>query len=178
MVSHAPSHMVHPPLHHGPTLDLQTDGRDVSFGPRSSEASFKAIFYSLKGYFLYFLRLFLRVLEKYPWKQGFKPRNPRTTPTKLTINIASAKLGVVRILRFSLVPTIRTPPQKIPLDEEGLLWGCCVVRGPLKVENKLKRLFFNLWGYFWPCEVITKNSLKRFLTKILRSKVGRPQGIP
>ena len=34
------------------------------------------------------------------------PRNPRTTPTKST----SAKLGVVRILPFSLVPTIRTPP--------------------------------------------------------------------
>ena len=34
-------------------------------------------------------------------KVVFRPRNPRTTPTKLTINIASAKLGVVRILRFS-----------------------------------------------------------------------------
>ena len=29
------------------------------------------------------------------------PRNPRTTPTKSMINIASAKLGVVRILPFS-----------------------------------------------------------------------------
>ena len=29
------------------------------------------------------------------------PRNPRTIPTKSTINIASAKLGVVRILPFS-----------------------------------------------------------------------------
>ena len=30
----------------------------------------------------------------------FRPPNPRTTPTKLTINIVSAKLGVVRILCF------------------------------------------------------------------------------
>ena len=44
------------------------------------------------------------------------PRNPRTTPTKSTINIASAKLGVVRILPFSWVPKIRTPlPQRYHL---------------------------------------------------------------
>ena len=30
-----------------------------------------------------------------------RPRNPRTTPTKATINISSAKLGVVRISPFS-----------------------------------------------------------------------------
>ena len=44
------------------------------------------------------------------------------------------KTGVVRILP-PLVPTLRTPPppppQKIPPDEEGLLWGWCVVRGLL-----------------------------------------------
>ena len=39
-----------------------------------------------------------------------RPRNPRTTPTKSTINISSAKLGVVRVLPFSQVPTICTPP--------------------------------------------------------------------
>ena len=61
-----------------------------------------------------------------------KPRNPRTTPTKSTINIASAKLGMVRNLPFSWVPTIRTPPPlKKPPDQEGLLWGWCVVGGPL-----------------------------------------------
>ena len=74
-----------------------------------------------------------------PWKgrsclrMGFiRPRNPRTTPTKSTINIASAKLGVVRILPFPQVPTIRTPPllPKIPPDKEGLLWGWCVAHGP------------------------------------------------
>ena len=45
-------------------------------------------------------------------KDSFRPQNPRTTPTKSTINIASGKLGVVRILPFSLVPTIRTPPPR------------------------------------------------------------------
>ena len=60
-----------------------------------------------------------------------RPRNPRTTPTKSTVNFASAKLGVVHILPFSEVPTIRTPPPKIPPNEESLLWGWCVVGGPL-----------------------------------------------
>ena len=32
--------------------------------------------------------------------KGVRLRNPCTTPTKLTINIASSKLGVVRILPF------------------------------------------------------------------------------
>ena len=45
-----------------------------------------------------------------PRALSVRPQNPRTTPTKLTINIASAKQGVVRILPFSWVPTIRTPP--------------------------------------------------------------------
>ena len=33
-------------------------------------------------------------------RQNVRPRNPHTTSTKSTINIASAKLGVVRILHF------------------------------------------------------------------------------
>ena len=55
-------------------------------------------------------------------------RNPRTTPTKSTINIASAKLGVVRILPFDHIPIICTPPPtKKPLGKEGLLWWWCVL---------------------------------------------------
>ena len=68
------------------------------------------------------------------WMNFVRPRNPRTTPTRSMINIASAKLGVVHILPFSLIPTIRTPPpppKKKRPDEEGLLWGWCVVGGPL-----------------------------------------------
>ena len=48
------------------------------------------------------------------------------------------KLGVVRILLCSLASTIRTPPplpQKIPPDEEGLLWGWCVVGSPLSLGD-------------------------------------------
>ena len=48
------------------------------------------------------------MLEKYPLKQAEKqlfkviePHNPRTTPTKAVMNIASAILGVVYILLFS-----------------------------------------------------------------------------
>ena len=51
-----------------------------------------------------------------------RPRNPGTavTLTKSTINIAGAKLGVVRsLVFFSQVPTIRTPPANtIPPNEE------------------------------------------------------------
>ena len=62
------------------------------------------------------------------------PRNPHSTPTKWMIDVARETLGVVRILPFSKVPTLRTPPpppKKMLPDEEGLLWGWCVVRGPL-----------------------------------------------
>ena len=53
---------------------------------------------------------FLRPSPKRPFKSSskttsrvffFGPRNPRTTPTKSTINIVSARLGVVHILPFS-----------------------------------------------------------------------------
>ena len=60
------------------------------------------------------------------------PRNPCTTPTKSTINIASAKLGGGAYFAFCLGSNnSHTTPPKIPLDEEGLLWGWCVVGGPL-----------------------------------------------
>ena len=51
------------------------------------------------------------------------PQNRRST--------SQVKLGVVRILPFSWLPTIRTPPPIIPSDKEGLLWRWCVVGGPL-----------------------------------------------
>ena len=34
---------------------------------------------------------------------------------------------------------LHTTPPKIPPDEEGLLWGWCVVRGPLKNKVHCKR---------------------------------------
>ena len=42
-------------------------------------------------------------VSKRGWREGVgdRQRNPHTTPTKLEINIASAHLGVVRILPFS-----------------------------------------------------------------------------
>ena len=53
-----------------------------------------------------------------------RPQNPRTTPTKSTINIAGAKLVVVRSVPFSYLgsdkATNHPPSPKIPLDEKGL----------------------------------------------------------
>ena len=70
-------------------------------------------------------------------------QTPKSThhPTKSTLNIASAKLGVVRILPFFLASdNSHTTPQKIPPDEEGLLWGWCVVGGPLSLGEGLGRV--------------------------------------
>ena len=58
----------------------------------------------------------------------FRPRNPRTTPTKSTINIASAKRVFCLFLGSDNLHTTR---QKIPPDEEGPLWGWNVVGDPL-----------------------------------------------
>ena len=69
------------------------------------------------------------------------------------IKIASAKLGVVLILPFSLVLT--PPPATISPDESGLWWGWCVVDGPSSWFFRLKtfraasagrRLFSNFLG--------------------------------
>ena len=84
---------------------------------------------------------FRELLRGYP---GIRPRNLRTTPTKSMINIAIAKLVVVRILSFSQVPTIRAPPPKRrPSDKEGLLWGWCVVGGPLRNSPRAPRMAFS-----------------------------------
>ena len=58
----------------------------------------------------------------------FQDLKIHTTPTKSTINIASANLGEVRSLLFSYVPTCSIPPvERMPLVEEASLVG--MVRG-------------------------------------------------
>ena len=72
-----------------------------------------------------------------------RQRNPRTTPTKSTINIACAKTGggayFAFFLRFRRLA--HHPPPKKPPDEEGLLWGF-----PLSVlvvhQSELTEFFF------------------------------------
>ena len=74
-------------------------------------------------------------------KLNVRPRNARTTPTKSTINIASAKLGVVRIFVLFLgSDNSHTTSRKIPPDEECLLWGWCVVRSPLKCLTLIRKM--------------------------------------
>ena len=49
-----------------------------------------------------------------------EPHNPRTTPAKTMINIASAVLGVVHLLLLSLALTLRAPPpQKTSFRSEA-----------------------------------------------------------
>ena len=53
-----------------------------------------------------------------------RQRNPRATPQRSTINIASAKLGGGAYFAFLLSSdNSHTTPTKIPPDEEGLLWA-------------------------------------------------------
>ena len=74
--------------------------------------------------------------------------NPRTTPHEIDDQHRECKIltGCGASLAFFLgsdsLHTTTTPPKKMPSDEEGLLWGLCVVRGPL-FENPetLPRLF-------------------------------------
>ena len=96
---------------------------------KSSRRYFRRFLRRSKISLLLEFRVFLDIFKIFA-EDCFSDRGTHaSTPTQSTINIASAKLGVVRILPFSLVPAIRTP--QISPDEEGLLWGWYVVGGPL-----------------------------------------------
>ena len=57
---------------------------------------------------------------------------PSKSPTKFSkFPCEKSKKFTDELLQERRENNSRTTPQKIPLDEEGLLWGWCVVGGPL-----------------------------------------------